>query len=70
MESLVSAKRLFAQLHEALAKYLPQSDDVSVDELITHLMSYKHFQIHALIRLRIIENPHNDVHDLSLYGCK
>lgn len=34
----------------------------------THLMGFKHLEIHTLIGFRVIEDPHNDIHDLGLYG--
>lgn len=33
-------------------------------------MSYKHFKIHSLVRFRVIEDPHNNIHNLGLYSCE
>lgn len=36
----------------------------------TNLMSLKHLEIHFLVQFRVIKDPHNDIHDLGLYGCE
>lgn len=71
VSSLILAERLVAHLHEALAKDLTCFRRMLGGRVeITHLMSYKHFKIHALVRFRVIENPHNDIHNLGLYSCE
>lgn len=65
------AEGLVAQLYEALAENLPWLDIVMVgDGDWLYFVSYKHIQIHALVRFRVIKDPHDDIHNLGLYGCE